>query len=86
MKDAGEAVATDHELLDAWCAGDREAGDALIRRHFEAVCRFFRGKLGDDIEDLVIAGPRGRRMRRATKIVRRLRTAPEITQVCTRRP
>ncbi len=53
MTDASEAVATDHELLDAWCAGDRESGDALIRRHFEAICRFFRGKLGDDIEDLV---------------------------------
>jgi RNA polymerase sigma-70 factor (ECF subfamily) len=44
---------TDHELLDAWCAGDKDAGDALIRRHFDAVCRFFRGKLGDDVEDLI---------------------------------
>lgn len=44
---------TDRELLDAWCAGDRDAGDALVRRHFDAVCRFFRGKLGDDVEDLI---------------------------------
>jgi RNA polymerase sigma factor (sigma-70 family) len=44
---------TDIELLDAWCGGDGLAGDVLIRRHFEAVCRFFRGKLGEDIEDLV---------------------------------
>lgn len=44
---------TDLELLDAWCAGDNEAGDALIRRHFDAVCRFFRTKLGDDVEDLI---------------------------------
>lgn len=43
----------DIELLDAWCAGDKEAGDALIRRHFDAVCRFFRGKLGEDVEDLI---------------------------------
>ena len=44
---------TDLELLDAWCAGDADAGDALIRRHFDAVCRFFRSKLGEDIEDLI---------------------------------
>jgi RNA polymerase sigma factor (sigma-70 family) len=46
-------VATDEELLDAWRTGDRSAGDALIERHFDAVCRFFRSKLGDDIEDLI---------------------------------
>jgi RNA polymerase sigma factor (sigma-70 family) len=44
---------TDIELLDAWCGGDNEAGDALIRRHFEAVCRFFRSKLDEDVEDLI---------------------------------
>ena len=44
---------TDRKLLDAWCAGDKDAGDALIRRHFDSVCRFFRGKLGDDVEDLI---------------------------------
>lgn len=46
-------MSIDRELLDAWCAGDRDAGDALIDRHFDAVCRFFRGKLGDDVEDLI---------------------------------
>jgi RNA polymerase sigma-70 factor (ECF subfamily) len=46
-------VLGDLELLDAWCAGDNEAGDALIRRHFDAVCRFFRTKLGDEVEDLI---------------------------------
>ena len=46
-------MGTDIELLDAWCAGDNEAGDALIRRHFESVCRFFRSKLGEDVEDLI---------------------------------
>jgi RNA polymerase sigma-70 factor (ECF subfamily) len=43
----------DPELLAAWRAGDRKAGDALIRRHFDPVCRFFRSKLGDDVEDLI---------------------------------
>jgi len=40
-------------MLRAWRAGDRGAGDALIRHHFDAVLRFFRTKLGDDVEDLV---------------------------------
>lgn len=46
-------VRTDLELLDAWCAGDDDSGDALVRRHFDAVCRFFRTKLGDEVEDLI---------------------------------
>jgi RNA polymerase sigma-70 factor (ECF subfamily) len=46
-------MSTDIELLDAWCAGDNLAGDALIRRHFDAICRFFRSKLGEDVEDLI---------------------------------
>ncbi len=46
-------MSTDRELLDGWCEGDAEAGDALIRRHFEPICRFFRSKLGDDVEDLI---------------------------------
>jgi RNA polymerase sigma-70 factor (ECF subfamily) len=44
---------TDDELLAAWRDGDRGAGDALIARWFEPVCRFFRSKLGDDVEDLI---------------------------------
>jgi RNA polymerase sigma-70 factor (ECF subfamily) len=43
----------DGELLRAWRAGDRAAGDALISAHFASVCRFFRTKLGDDVEDLI---------------------------------
>jgi RNA polymerase sigma factor (sigma-70 family) len=43
----------DDELLAAWRAGDRRAGDALVGRWFEPICRFFRSKLGDDIEDLI---------------------------------
>ena len=47
------AVGDDLDLLDAWRAGDKSAGDTLISRYFESICRFFRGKLGDDVEDLV---------------------------------
>ena len=43
----------DWELLAAWRAGDAGAGNALVAAHFEAVSRFFRGKLGDDVEDLL---------------------------------
>ncbi len=45
----------DHELLSAWCDGDRDAGDVLVERHFPSVCRFFRSKLGDDTQDLIQA-------------------------------
>lgn len=47
------SVSSDLELLDAWRDGDNAAGDTLICRYFDAICRFFRGKLGDDVEDLV---------------------------------
>jgi RNA polymerase sigma-70 factor (ECF subfamily) len=46
-------AASDHDLLLAWRNGDREAGDELIARYFDPVCRFFRSKLGDDVEDLI---------------------------------
>jgi RNA polymerase sigma-70 factor (ECF subfamily) len=46
-------VQNDGELLEAWRQGDRVAGDELIRRHFDSICRFFRAKLGDDVEDLI---------------------------------
>ncbi len=39
-------------MLDAWCEGDRRAGDSLVRKHFAAVHRFFRNKAWDDSEDL----------------------------------
>jgi len=46
-------VRTDLELLSAWSAGDLRAGDALFRRHFLAVVRFFRNKADADHEDLI---------------------------------
>jgi RNA polymerase sigma-70 factor (ECF subfamily) len=41
-------VTSDEELLTAWRAGDRAAGDALLGRHFDAVCRFFYFKVGEE--------------------------------------
>jgi RNA polymerase sigma-70 factor (ECF subfamily) len=46
-------VDDDLTLLESWRHGDNDAGDALVARHFEAVCRFFRSKLGDDVQDLI---------------------------------
>jgi RNA polymerase sigma factor (sigma-70 family) len=43
----------DLELVDAWRAGDRHAGEALFRRHFHSVSRFFRNKFSAGIDDLV---------------------------------
>jgi RNA polymerase sigma-70 factor (ECF subfamily) len=44
---------TDFELLDRWRAGDDDAGDDLLRRHFDSLCRFFRNKFDTGVEDLV---------------------------------
>jgi len=46
-------LATDGELLAQWSAGSRAAGNELIERHFDVVHRFFRNKVGSDIEDLM---------------------------------
>lgn len=44
---------SDLELLEAWRNGDKEAGACLVDRHFAAVERFFRNKVGDRSNDLV---------------------------------
>ena len=41
------------ELLRSWQAGDEDAGRELVAAHFPAISRFFRAKIGDDVEDLV---------------------------------
>jgi RNA polymerase sigma-70 factor (ECF subfamily) len=46
-------VESDYELLDAWRDGDGTAGDRLFERHFDGVCRFFRNKVADGVEDLI---------------------------------
>jgi RNA polymerase sigma factor (sigma-70 family) len=40
-------------LLEAWQAGDRQAGAAIVERHFAALYRFFRSKVSGDVDDLV---------------------------------
>lgn len=41
----------DLELFAAWRAGDRDAGGALIERHFDALARFFGSKVGATHQD-----------------------------------
>lgn len=43
----------DFDLLDAWRDGDRKAGGDLFARHFDAVCRFFRNKVAEGVDDLI---------------------------------
>jgi len=45
-------MATDFDLLEAWRAGDEQAGRELFSRHFDSVYRFFRNKVGEAAEDL----------------------------------
>ena len=45
----------DAALLEAWNAGDRQAGSALLERHFDSLCRFFRSKAEDAVDDLIQA-------------------------------
>lgn len=44
---------SDGELLRAWAEGDLQAADLLFERHFDALYRFFRNKVSDEVHDLV---------------------------------
>lgn len=44
---------SDLELLSAWRDGDEAAGNELVRRHFKALHRFFRGKIDEGVDDLL---------------------------------
>jgi RNA polymerase sigma-70 factor (ECF subfamily) len=46
-------VEVDAEVLAAWAGGDRGAGDDFVRRHFDLVWRYFRGRVDDGIDDLI---------------------------------
>jgi RNA polymerase sigma factor (sigma-70 family) len=46
-------VLADAELLAGWASGDERAGKALLERHYVAVFRFFRAKVGAEVDDLV---------------------------------
>ncbi len=50
---AAVSTRTDFDLLEAWRAGDREAGGELFDRHLSAVSRFFKNKVDGNTEDLV---------------------------------
>ncbi len=41
------------ELFRRWRAGDEAAGDALLRSCFPVLCRFFRDKVTDGVDDLI---------------------------------
>lgn len=40
-------------MLERWRSGDNAAADALVQRHFDGLCRFFRDKVGSGVEDLI---------------------------------
>lgn len=44
---------SDVELLEAWRDGDSQAGEELFERHFSALYRFFRNKVGGECQELV---------------------------------
>ncbi len=46
-------ASNDFDLLDAWRAGDANAGSRLFERHFDSIYRFLRGKTRGDAADLV---------------------------------
>ncbi len=47
---------SDQELLEAWRSGDREAGGALVDRHFGAISRFFRNKVTSEEDATELVG------------------------------
>jgi RNA polymerase sigma-70 factor (ECF subfamily) len=46
-------LSDDVQLLQAWRDGDTASGERLVAQHFDAVCRFFRNKVGDEAPDLI---------------------------------
>lgn len=44
---------SDAALVEAWRGGDRGAGKRLFSRHYAAVARFFRNKVGEAGPDLI---------------------------------
>ena len=49
----GLVVAADLELLDRWCAGDKQAGNDLFQRYFNSIYQFFESKVTGDVDELV---------------------------------
>jgi RNA polymerase sigma-70 factor (ECF subfamily) len=53
LKASLERPTEDYLLLQAWRAGDQDAGNRVVRRHFAAVHRFFLSKLDRDVDELL---------------------------------
>ncbi len=53
MTETPPAPDPDFELLLAWRGGDVRAGEALFARHFDGLCRFFRNKVSEGVDDLI---------------------------------
>ncbi len=52
----GNEDVNDFMLLKSWRGGDRDAGDLLLTRYFDVVCRFIRNRADPrDVDDLVQA-------------------------------
>lgn len=43
----------DLELLERWCEGEKQAGNALFKRHFRSIYCFFEHKVPADVDELV---------------------------------
>ena len=48
-----DEASRDGELLQAWRLGNQRAGNALLERHFDSLCRFFRSKVDSGVDDLI---------------------------------
>jgi RNA polymerase sigma-70 factor (ECF subfamily) len=46
-------MVTDSQLLDRWADGDMEAARTLVSRYFDGLARFFRTKIGEEVDDLI---------------------------------
>lgn len=44
---------SDAELLERWRNGDKDAGQALVARYYDAIDRFFANKVSVEVADLV---------------------------------
>lgn len=45
--------ASDEVLLEGWCHGDLDAGEALFERYFHPLLRFFGSRVNDGVDDLI---------------------------------
>lgn len=50
---ASKMTSDDAALLARWRGGDESAGNALVRRHFDLLYRFFSGRFDEGVPDLV---------------------------------